>query len=110
MTGRTCVFILTLLLILAIPRTAFADKYDAAITAARQAAMIQSGLQAEIDKAQRALESTARQYATYYGVERPIAYGLIVYQTIRTQSAIIPLTRRLTLRAHLDRAFLEYRF
>lgn len=78
------------------------SQYDVAFDSFRQALMIQSGFQVELDRYQKAFEASAIRAANSTGYGREIGLTLFLARVYRDRRITIPINddKRLTLRTN----------
>lgn len=81
-----------------------AGRYDEALSKAKDAALIQSGVQAEADKAKRQLEAYGLFQATRLGVEKPVTAMLYCTKAYVDKAVSFPIDSNKRIRLELDRA------
>lgn len=89
--------------LLLITTSVYATDYSTALDKAKEAAMIQSGVQANIDKLRGYGESKAKYYATSLGVDKELAFAIIGYKVYRDKGFSVPLSKTQRLTVHTDR-------
>lgn len=84
--------------------------YSTALDKAKDAAMIQSGVQDNIDQLRSYGESKAKYYATSLGIDKELALGIIGYKVYHDKGFSVPLSKTKRLTVHTDRVELKINF
>lgn len=99
-----------LLLLLSCASSAKATDYFPALDKAKDAALIQSGVQADIDKLKAYGEAKGKEIAYDLGVEKPMFVGIFAYKVYRDKGVSFPLDKTKRLSIHTDRMELKVNF
>lgn len=95
-----------LILLLMLTSCAVASTYEGAVSNAQRALMIQSGIQADLDR----FNAFAMQQANEYGVGKPIGAGVFAYKVYRERSLRVPVSNRTSLVLKQDSVSFQWRF
>lgn len=79
-------FLLITLIVLMKPSTGLSDDYNIALEKAREAALIQTGIQQKIDLTRQYAEKQAMIIVKDIGIEKPIAACLFVYKVYKDKA------------------------
>lgn len=97
-------------LISALISAAYADNYGPALDKAKDAALIQTGIQANIDKAKAMGEAQAKKTAYDLGVDKELGVGIVAYKIYKDKAISFPLDKTKHITIHEDRLELKISF
>ena len=88
----------------------FAADYGPALDKAKDAALIQTGIQGNIDKLKSYGEGQAKRYAYNLGVEKELATLIVGYKIYHDKGVSFPVDHTKRLSIHTDRVELKINF